>query len=427
MKKIIFTLLFCICIFFSNWAYGLNKDLEKIYSQFLVSLERKYDIQTQEAVLISVRNRVQELLWKNLTERRVELLSDLDILNNEAVFDLTTGNEYLLQNQELREASLKNTQRASQVAYSELAWDFRWVFTPDWRVQKIGQEYFWYNFNTFRYFESAYGVSERDLAGSNISKNENFVYINDTGRVNFISDYAVHPIAQETDVFWLPEKKRFLNELSDDAQFPSSDMSATLQDIRALTQELTAWKSKAESIALIYKWILDNIEYTREIDISNSQIFSGIETFTTGSWVCTGYTKLMLYMLQYAGIRDAEVIRGHVIDAPDFPTIWHAWLRIWDRFYDPTFDDPIWAERTKSVDEYKFYGLPKDIFYANRFDYGSLPESIEQASLDERYTYIFNTLQDLLPKYWNGAKNYLIFKPVLFYQKYRVFPSWQVI
>lgn len=49
----------------------------------------------------------------------------------------------------------------------------------------------------------------------------------------------------------------------------------------------------------------------------------------------------MLYMLNYAGVHDVEVIRGHVIDAQDFPTIGHAWIRIGDRYYDPTFDDPI--------------------------------------------------------------------------------------
>jgi len=30
-----------------------------------------------------------------------------------------------------------------------------------------------------------------------------------------------------------------------------------------------------------------------------------------------------------------------VIDAADFPNIGHAWLRIDDKYYDPTFDDPV--------------------------------------------------------------------------------------
>jgi transglutaminase/protease-like cytokinesis protein 3 len=46
-------------------------------------------------------------------------------------------------------------------------------------------------------------------------------------------------------------------------------------------------------------------------------------------------------MLAFAGIEDIEHIRGYVIDAVDFPQIGHAWVRIGNRYYDPTFDDPI--------------------------------------------------------------------------------------
>jgi len=86
--------------------------------------------------------------------------------------------------------------------------------------------------------------------------------------------------------------------------------------------------NQEEKIQSIYAWILENISYSSDVRLDDEKIFSGVETFKNNEGVCTGYTKLMLYMLFYAGIYDVEVIRGHVIDAADFPQIGHAWVRI---------------------------------------------------------------------------------------------------
>ena len=60
-------------------------------------------------------------------------------------------------------------------------------------------------------------------------------------------------------------------------------------------------------------------------------------------------------MLSLAGIHDVEVIAGHVIDAADFPQIGHAWIRIGDKYYDPTFDDPVGSTQTKTQENYRFF------------------------------------------------------------------------
>ncbi|MDQ7023901.1 MAG: hypothetical protein Q9M97_10560 [Candidatus Gracilibacteria bacterium] len=44
-------------------------------------------------------------------------------------------------------------------------------------------------------------------------------------------------------------------------------------------------------------------------------------------------------------------------------------MKIGKLYYDPTFDDPIGQNSTKEFNEYKYFGLPKDLLYANRFDY----------------------------------------------------------
>ncbi len=73
-------------------------------------------------------------------------------------------------------------------------------------------------------------------------------------------------------------------------------------------QGLTKGASREQKIAAIYAWILQNISYTENINFEDQQIFSGIETFRQKTGVCTGYTRLFLYMLSLAGIHDVEVI-----------------------------------------------------------------------------------------------------------------------
>ena len=123
----------------------------------------------------------------------------------------------------------------------------------------------------------------------------------------------------------------------------------------------------------------------------------------------------MSYALKFAGIKDARIIRWDVIDAKDFPKIGHAWLRIWDKYYDPTFDDPIGQTKTKKFSEYKYFWLPKDLLYANRFDYWTTPENLKSTSLDYRIDLVNKNLSKLADKYKN--KNYKILEWIKFYKK----------
>ncbi len=101
----------------------------------------------------------------------------------------------------------------------------------------------------------------------------------------------------------------------------------------------------------------------------------------------------------FSWINDVEVIRWFVIDAEDFPEVWHAWVKIWDRFYDPTFDDPVWATRDRNIYEYKYFNMPKDIFYTNRFDLNTLPKYLKSLSLEERKKIVLRNLYEISYKY----------------------------
>jgi hypothetical protein len=166
---------------------------------------------------------------------------------------------------------------------------------------------------------------------------------------------------------------------------------------------------------------LDNVSYTKIINFEDKKIFSWIELYNNKEWVCEWYTKLFMYMINFAWIWDSQIIRWHVINAPDFPNIWHAWIKIWNKYYDPTFDDPLWLTKTKSYEEYKYFGLPYDLFYSNRFTYEALPEYLKTKSLEYRETFIQNNLYNLANKYKN--ENYVLLKKSKFKIKYGYLPD----
>jgi len=123
-------------------------------------------------------------------------------------------------------------------------------------------------------------------------------------------------------------------------------------------------------------------------------------------------------MLAFAWVRNFEVIKGDVINAKDFPVIGHAWLKIGADYYDPTFDDPIGNTQTRTQDQYRYFDIPKDLFYTNRYDYGTTPESLKTTTLFYRDTKVEFALSKLVEKYKNAGYNLL--KPYIFRAKYDI-------
>ena len=418
MKNIIILLAVFIPFWYTHISYGLNADLERIYSSFLGNLEKKYSLSKQELILNTLSTRIDEILSEPINITRETLIQELNILNNEALFDIWQEKELSQASQISLELSLDA--RKNQIPYSQLTKEFSTFLTSTYTFREENDFYFGYNFNSFRFYENKYWVSEWDLAASGFSKEKELLYKDEDGRYNFISDYKKNKLVAAPTIFWVPMKERILSELRDDAKFPTQNIDTYMREIKSIAEELSAWKTREQTIEAIYSWILENISYSEVIDLNDERIFSAIETFKNSEWVCTGYTKLMLYMLAFAGVRDVEVIRGQVIDAQDFPEIGHAWIRIGDRYYDPTFDDPVWALDTKSRDEYTYFGLPRDIFYANRFEYADLPESFKTKTDPEIREYIFNYLRALLPKYKWQSEYDNVFAPVRFRETYNI-------
>jgi len=412
MKQIIGLTFLILCLSFWT-SYAVDNRVQSAYSKFSRSIENKYSSDKQHTILKSVRERVWELIEANrFSSSTLSLLQDLEALNNEAMYDRWLESETDQSVQVALENRLGGEK--DKLPFSELSWEFQWFFTPNVKTQEKAWVYYGYNFNNFRYYNDPYGVYERDLQASGFERSSDYIYRGENGRYNFITDITEQKLVSREDIFWLPDKHLVLDALREDSKFPTSDMSDTLSQIATISKNLSRWKSKREATQAIYGWILENISYSTNFNLSDEKIFSAIETFKNKQWVCTGYTKLMLYMLSFAGVYDVEVIRGQVIDASDFPKIGHAWIRIGDKYYDPTFDDPVWAVDTKTPSEYTYYWLPKDIFYANRFEYADLPEWFENKSELEIRQYIFNYLSQLLPKYEWQEDYDNVFAPIKF-------------
>lgn len=287
-----------------------------------------------------------------------------------------------------------------------------------------------YNFKNFNFIKNTYWFYKSELENNNINPSTSILYLSKNNKYNFITDYKKTKLINSDIIFWITDKDIFLKNLINDKLYLTWDTDKLFEElkeeIKNITNKNTLWKAmkKEEKIKIIYNFILKNIEYTQNLDLEDKKIFSGILTYKNKNGVCEWYVKLMSYSLKFAWIKDAEVIRWDVIDALDFPEIWHAWLKIWDLYYDPTFDDPTWINTTKTFSEYKYFWLPKDLLYVNRFDYWTTPEYLKFKSLDYRKNFVNKNLEKIYKKYF--SKNYLILKPVFFNKKYNI-PIWKNI
>ena len=272
--------------------------------------------------------------------------------------------------------------------------------------------YYSYNFITFSFFSDKFWFYSSDLNSNWINTKSLILYLDGNWRFNFVSKYSKIKLISEDILTWASNKHYFLKELASDKKFLFDDTDTEFIELKNFSRTLNKWLSKEQAIKKTYGWIIQNINYTKQIDLKDYKIYSGIKTFTNKNWVCDWYVKLMTYILLFSWYDDIEAVRWYVIDAVDFPQVWHAWLRIGDKYYDPTFDDPIGALGDKTYEDYSYFGLPKDLFYTNRYDYKDLPKDLKNDSLELRKAIVFDNLYDITSKY--KLSDYNLLKPFKF-------------
>lgn len=203
----------------------------------------------------------------------------------------------------------------------------------------------------------------------------------------------------------LKNRGYILKMLSDRAwrYYNSETASEAIENIYKDTKRITKGLSEDEKIKAIYAFVLEKLEYDIDgLNNGDKRVYSWVESYVRWKWVCDGYTRLMALMLSFAEIYDFELKSGYPIADENFRKIGHAWLRIWNYYYDPTFDDPIGATETRVYDEYQYFKLPKDLYYIDRTDWvDTIPLLLRPKGLKARKEYVAKKYFDYIEK--NGA------------------------
>ncbi len=292
-----------------------------------------------------------------------------------------------------------------KIPYSEGGNYFKWVINNQWKNYFLSNwVYYYFKFEKFVYIKDKYWFYLKNLASLWLNPKEIvlYKYIND---YVFINNFTEEKLLKSNIIYNINDKNKFLSFVYEDKKNLDYETDQYFEKLKILTEKLTNWLSNDEKVKILYNYILENITYTNPIDLTRKEIFSWIDTYKNKDWVCEWYVKLMAYMLMFSWIEDVEVIRWFVINAPDFPRIWHAWLKIWDYYYDPTFDDPIWNTITKSYEDYVYFKLPWDLFYTNRYELANLPDEIKTKSKSELTNIVNKNLFNLVEKYKNSWFN----------------------
>lgn len=303
-----------------------------------------------------------------------------------------------------------------KLKYSEIKDKIKTFVTKNKQFFLENNAYYSYKFNKTLLFKDDYWLFLSDLNLNWISLNRDLLFLNDW-KFNFVKDYEKIRLISKNIISSVKNKELFLTELIDDKKKLSTNYDKDFERLKKLSFSITNNLSSDENkIKNIYNRVIQNTKYSSNINLNDSKIFSWIETYKNNDWVCEWYIKLVTYMLLFVGFEDIETIRWYVIDAEDFPSIWHAWLKINWYYYDPTFDDPIWAIKDRKFKEFKYFKLPKDLMYVNRFDSLDLPKEYKTMTKTEINTIIFNNLCKLINKYKDI--DYKILKPCKFALKY---------
>ena len=259
------------------------------------------------------------------------------------------------------------------------------------------ENWVWYTYRYTKYVSFWKWVvpTEKSLSRGSINKETTLLLLDDKIWASFVYDYKKVKLISDYVISWITNKQQFLKELAQDKKDIHTDTDELFIQLKKETQELTKWLSDAGKIYKIYNYILNNISYSETFDITKKEIFSWIETYKNKEWICGWYSKLNLYMLSFAWIDDVRVVKWDLIDNRNFLSIGHAWTQIWDKYYDVTFDDPIWNTKAKKYNQYKYYGLNKNQFYVNKYEYGTLPEYLKTTSLKFRKNLVRNNIAKL--------------------------------
>ena len=257
-------------------------------------------------------------------------------------------------------------EKFNKIKISDIEDDVAWIVNG-WR------KWFWKDWLLYKYDNIGYDNSnifiewEYILLGENIDiskiilikEDNHYWYFTEFTKEKLLSWYLIPDKNKEeflkNTMYWTFE------------DISNNEKETIFRDIKETTINLiVGLNNKDEKIKAIYKYIIDNTNYYEDYKNPSAPktIYSWIMTFKNKTWVCDWYAKLFLIMLSYAWIDDVKKQSWKILSNWE----WHAWISIWDKYYDVTFDDPLW-NYDKSTYQYRYFNLSKEEMYKDRIDY----------------------------------------------------------
>lgn len=278
------------------------------------------------------------------------------------------------------------------------------LWENNWRYYLYGvSNNFNLSINTLTFFDNKLEIAKEPLKNYTIIKNLDWKY-----SIWKVEKYDIWLISLYQNI---TNKDGLISLIAYDMSWYKDFNINDIQKIKDTTLDITKnVKTNDEKIKVIYDYIIDNTSYDYDTfkkdanvldmnKVSNPSAFNWVWAFINKKAVCNWYVELLYFMLSFAWISDVEKIDWKVTTRD----IWwnHSWLRIWNKYYDPTFDD--WLSSRK------YYWLNKDVILWDRVEWlDSNKLSLDQVfsnyiELSTKYNYEildwYKTLSDL------GIKN----------------------
>lgn len=173
-----------------------------------------------------------------------------------------------------------------------------------------------------------------------------------------------------------------------------------------ITDQLV-WKSSVDTIKNIYNTLLYNTDYDYDA-LKNYQNppedwypFRVSSFFEGKKLVCDGYSKTMTFIWNIYGI-DLERVVWKLQPTEkwsfNFEWLWHSWVKYWDLYYDPTFDD---SESWKI--KYNYFAKSKTCFNLNHYTTWWVLFN----NSDDRYKFIKQNYPHIIDNCPDIVKSYL--------------------
>ena len=442
LKKILIFIILFIGLLNTTSGIYVSSKVEWLYAKVVLKIESKYDLVKQEKVLVWLKSKINSLKKQSKYKNNKKILSLLEqilYLNDKKI--ILIRKEIILE--KIREeGSKKDVIKSSAITDKNLD-----IYEKEFELEKVRRQnivwkykyssYFknisytknniflengiWkaYTFKTYSFFPEDSNITKKDLEYNGINLETDLLFVTNKNTLWFVKNPKKVILISDDLIKNIKNKYYFLEEVLDDMKNSLvSSYDYDFKKLKLISEKLTYNLSDSSKIWNIYNYVLNNTDYSKVIDFKDYRIFSWIETFKNNDWVCEWYAKMMVYMMMFAWYEDVEVIRWYVIDAQDFPDVWHAWVRVWDRYYDPTFDDPVWATENKKSKDYKYFDLPEDLFYTNRYNEDELPSYIRTLSLENREKLIVQNIYSISEKYKNS--DYKLLKLIKFKKEHNI-------